>query len=383
MGGSPPASRGKAAVLGEYSDASMGEKAYALPYGIRFIPFARRVREVEVDGLDGPRIPRACFNVGTGHMVTTVSRPARIVQRRAVPLLLLLATLLLAAGCRPEAAAEYRPEFSERPARETPVYIFGVHPLHNPERLFAVYQPLVDYLNRHLRGAVITLEASRNYAAYDEKLFGGHFHLSLPNPYQTVVAADKGYRIFGKMGDDHNFRGIILVRKDSAINEVADLKGRPVSYPAPTALAATMLPQWYLHSHGIHVTEELDNRYVGSQESSIMNVFLGETAAGATWPPPWRAFAKERPEVAAELEVKWETDELPNNGLVAREDTPPELVARIGELLFTLHASEEGRAILAPMELSRFEAADGATYQPVREFLARFEREVRPIRSAP
>ncbi|OSM01820.1 phosphate/phosphite/phosphonate ABC transporter substrate-binding protein [Magnetofaba australis] len=288
--------------------------------------------------------------------------------------------LAFVAGCQDEQQAPYAPQFSDQSPRKTPQYIFGVHPLHNPARLFAVYQPLVDYLNARLEGSRLVLEASRNYAAYDKKLFGGHFHLALPNPYQTVASLKHGYRVFGKMGDDENFRGIILVRKDSGIHEPADLKGRVVSYPAPTALAATMMPQWFLFSHGVDVMKEIDNRYVGSQESSMMNVYLGESAAGATWPPPWRAFAKERPDVAAELEVKWRTPPLPNNGLVARMDTPQELVRRVGELLFALHTNPQGRAILEPMELSRFEAADADAYQPVVAFLQRFSRELRPIR---
>lgn len=286
----------------------------------------------------------------------------------------------LLSGCQPAPEARYEPEYADHPpGAADAVYLFGVHPLHNPKRLFEVYQPLVDYLNRHLDGPEIKLEASRDYAAYDAKLAAGHFHLALPNPYQTLVAIESGYRVFGKMGDDHQFRGIILVRKDSGIRAVADLKGRAVSYPAPTALAATMLPQWYLHRHGLDVLRDIDNRYVGSQESSIMNVYRGSTAAGATWPPPWRALSRERPELARELEVIWETESLPNNGLVARSDLPSDWLARLGRLLFTLHEHAEGQRILAAMELSRYEPADTATYQPVRDFLREFEAQVRPV----
>ena len=302
--------------------------------------------------------------------------------RWLVLVLALAATLL--AGCRGAEEPAYAPRFADQPPRkERPVYLFGVHPLHNPKRLFEVYQPLVDYLNRHLGDAWIKLEASRDYAAFDAKLASGRFHLALPNPYQTLVATEHGYLIFGKMGDDDNFRGIILVRKDSGIRAVADLKGKAVSYPAPTALAATMLPQWYLHRHGLDVMHDIENRYVGSQESSIMNVYQGSTAAGATWPPPWRALSRERPELARELEVIWRTESLPNNGLVARADLPPATVAEIGQLLFHLHEHDEGRRILAAMELSRYEPASTATYRPVREFLKKFEAEVRPVVAKP
>jgi phosphonate transport system substrate-binding protein len=293
-----------------------------------------------------------------------------------------LVGLLLLSACGGDAEPTYSPRFTDRPPEQATVYRFGIHPLHNPKRLFEVYQPLVDHINGQVQGFRLELEASRNYATYDERLFAGHFHFALPNPYQTFTALGHGYRVFGKMGDDENFRGIFLVRKDRGIRQVADLKGKAVSYPAPTALAATMMPQWYLHSHGLDVLRDIENRYVGSQESSIMNVYQGDVAAGATWPPPWRAFAKERPEVAAALEVIWETEPLINNGLVARRDLPVGAVEAVGRLLFELHLHAAGRAILAPMELSRFEPADDATYGVIQAFLERFEREVRPIREA-
>ncbi len=282
-------------------------------------------------------------------------------------------------ACDQPATTAYTPSFSDGPPLAETVYLFGVHPLHNTQRLYEVFNPLMDYLNEQIPGARFKLEASRNYAAFDEKLYARRFHFSLPNPYQTVNAIDKGYLVFAKMGDDENFRGIILARRDSGIREVSDLKGRAVSYPAPTALAATMMPQYYLQTHGVDVQHELDNRYVGSQESSVMNVYLKQTAAAATWPPPWRALARERPELAQELQVVWETDPLVNSSLVVLPEVPAEVVLQVRDLLVNLHTHERGRRILAAMQLSRFEAADNARYQAVRDFIGRFSLAVRPL----
>ncbi len=302
----------------------------------------------------------------------------RLCKQSSWPVWLVMLSVQLV-GCMEQGNAEL-PQFTSQPVDSRTIYRFGIHPLHNPTRLHEIFSPLMDYLSRHIDGAVFKVEASRNYAAYDEKLYRREFHLSLPNPYQTVESLEHGYRVFGKMADDQNFRGIILVRKDSGINKVADLKGKAISYPAPTALAATMMPQYYLQTHGLNVMRDVDNRYVGSQESSIMNVFLGHTAAAATWPPPWRALSRERPQLAQQLEIKWQTSSLPNNGLVVRQDVSPEVVEKVAALLFTLHTIAEGRVILERMELSHFEAANDATYQPVRKFLAGFAREVRDPR---
>jgi phosphonate transport system substrate-binding protein len=181
------------------------------------------------------------------------------------------------------------------------------------------------------------------------------------------------------MGDDDKFSGIILVRRDSGIEQVSDLKGKKVAYPAATALAATMLPQYYLQTHGLDVSHDIENLYVGSQESSIMNVYLGNTAAGATWPLPWEAFQSAHPTQAGELVVKWVTAPLINNGVVARDDVPEHIARQVAQLLDSLHGREEGKSILARMPLSRFELADDQRYRVIEDFLRNFSQSVHPL----
>lgn len=275
--------------------------------------------------------------------------------------------------------AVYEPRFSKESRFKVKNYLIGIHPLHNPKRLFEIYAPIVDFLNLHIPEAKFKLEASRNYEEFERKLYNGYFDFAMPNPYQTIKALKHGYRVFGKMADDENFRGIILVRRDSGIKKVTDLKGKAVSYPAATALAATMLPQYYLHTHGININADIENRYVGSQESSIMNVLLGHVAAGATWPVPWQIFSKEKPALARQLEIKWQTKTLQNNGWVVRKDVPGAVAAKFAAALFRLNQDAQGKILLARIPVSRFEAANDATYQPVRAFLEKFSKTVRPV----
>lgn len=288
--------------------------------------------------------------------------------------------LLNLSACRDQEQEGYSPRFTTAPAISEIEYVFGVHPLHNPQRLFEVFGPMMEYLSNNIEGVSFRLEASRNYPAFDQKLYAQKFDFALPNPFQTINAVDKGYQVFGKIGLDRNFRGIILVRKDSRIEKVSDLKGEAVSYPAPTALAATMMPQYYLQSHGIDVMTELDNRYVGSQESAMMNVYLGLTKAAGTWPPPWNEFRKQRPEVAAELRVIWDTEPLVALGLVVLPRVPEAIVEQVIQLLTTPDAHGQGPEVLWRSEFSGVvQRADNDTYLVVREFLEKFSQQVRPL----
>jgi len=292
---------------------------------------------------------------------------------------ILVSLLMALAGCGKSDDAAYQPRFSAESKDHIKEYIVGIHPLHNPQRLMEVYGPIVEYMNINLPEAHFRLEASHDYDEFDKKLDAGHFDFAMPNPYQTVRSLKHGYRVFGKMGDDQDFRGIILVRKDAGIHEVSDLKGKVVAYPAPTALAATMMPQYYLHTHGIDVTKDVETRYVGSQESAILNVLRGHVAAAATWPVPWKMFSAEHPEMADQLEVKWQTASLQNNGWVARKDVDPALVEKFKTLLFGLSNSEQGRRMLERLPISHFEPATDTTYQPVVDFLEKFSQQIRPL----
>lgn len=296
------------------------------------------------------------------------------------PALALTAGLVAAAlaGCGRPAPPEAGPQYTASPDGAL-VYRLAVHPLHNPARLSQAYQPLVDDLNRSIADARFELEASRDYAAFEAKVRARMPALLLPNPWQTLQAMQAGYAVIAMAGDAEDFKGLFIVRRDSPLRAPSDLKGQAVAYPAPTALAACVMPQWYLHVNGVQVLRDIDNRYVGSQESSILNVLSGAVAAGVTWPPPWRAFQKDHPQEAAQLKVLWQTPPLLNNAVMVRDDVPAALRERVRTHLLRLADTSAGQAILAGMETARFHPADDASYGPVREFVARFEREVRPV----
>lgn len=294
--------------------------------------------------------------------------------------IILIVILFFFNSCEDTSNNKYYPTYQKNKLLEKKIYILGVHPLHNPKHLFAVYQPLVDYLNDNLKDVTIQLEASRNYDSFNEKLSLRHFAFALPNPYQTLKSLDYGYKIFAKMADDEKFKGIIIVRKDSNIKDFKDLKDKRISYPASTALAATMLPQYFLYENGVDVNKDLKNIYVGSQESAIMNVYLKSADLGATWTQPWEIFKRDRPDIASEMKVLWETKSLPNNGLVVRNDVPEELIDRISNLLFNMHLDSKGVLILKKINLTHFEKANSETYDDVKDFINKFERDIRVIK---
>jgi phosphonate transport system substrate-binding protein len=290
---------------------------------------------------------------------------------------LAIASATFAAGACGSSEPDYEPRFESRHV-ERVEYSFAVHPLHNPVLLVKTYAPLMEYLNARVPDAKFRLVASQDYAAYGRRLAAREFDFALPNPYQAVQATGFGYRIFGKVAGDERFHGMILVRRNSPIRHPAQFRGKTISYPAPTAVAATMLPQYFLQTHGasLKATRPI---YVGSMESAIESVRSGSADGGATWPDPWEKYSRAHPKRASELEVRWVTRSLVNNALIVRDSVPAAVADRVLAALRNLDSFPAGRRLLDQLSVKGFEPADDAAYDPVRKFLRDFAANVRPL----
>lgn len=298
-----------------------------------------------------------------------------IFKKSALALLCVLSVF----GCNPESNSQ-GPQYEKTPQQQaTQNYLLAVHPLHNPQKLIQTYQPLADHLSKQFNATTFKVEPSKDYSSFEAKIRARVPQFLLPNPWQTLEAMKFGYTVIAMAGRAEDFKGIFIIRRDSLITQPSDLKGKAVSYPAATALAACIMPQYFLHKQGINITTQIENRYVGSQESSIMNAYLGYVAVGVTWPIPWRAFQKDHPKEAAKLKVIWETPHLINNSFMVRNDVPVEIREQIRTQLLQLHTTPEGRGILAGMETDRFYPASNDDYEVVRRYVAQFEKDVRIV----
>lgn len=273
------------------------------------------------------------------------------------------------AGCNASSDPGIEPRYGQDPDTR-PVLHLAIHPLHNPAQLLRTYQPLTAYLQAQLPAYRFVLEASRDYASFERKIDARGPELLLPNPLQTLRAIELGYTVVAMAGEADAFRGVILVPKDSAIRQVRDLKGRRVSFPAPTALAATIMPQRLMQGHGLAPGKDVEVAYVGSQESSMVAVLHGLSDAGSTWLQPWQDFQAAHPEDAARLRVLAITPALVNNAFMVRNDLPPSLRDELARQLVQLHQGFSYQPVLRAAQIRRFQMANNTSYDVVRQYMA-------------
>lgn len=256
------------------------------------------------------------------------------------------------------------------------VFIFGVHPYANPQTLFADYEPIVKYLEQKIPNTKFKLEASKDYADYEDKLANKKFHFSLPNPYQTLLGIENDYKVIAKMTPDEDFGGLIIKRKDSKINSFNDLKNKSICFVSPSAVAATMLPLMFLHDKGVDTAKDLKIKYVGSQDSTILNAKSGECDVSGSTVRFFRSWSKKNPELAKDIVILWETEPFIHNAIIARGDVDKNIAKKVADALVGLSKDSSVDQSQFKKEQQFFELATNKTYDKASKFFKKYDKAI-------
>jgi phosphonate transport system substrate-binding protein len=289
-------------------------------------------------------------------------------NQKIVLLFSLLFYQLLFSSCKSK-TTHYEPTYlNDTPQKK--ILVYGVP----TQAYYEIHAAFVKYLNERLPNTHIRIVASSDFSEYVEKLNSGFFDLAIANGIIVVDDNFSGYSLIGEsVGEDPNV-AVILVNKDSSINNLSDLKGKSIASLQSPALQGHMLPMLYLFKKGLDVNKEINLKYLESFESVILNIYLGKCSAGFASINGWHTFLKKRPEIASRVVVKWVTPATPGNNLLIRNNIDEKTADTIKKLVLTMNMNKEGRKALANLGYVKFSPADNTTYLPVRDFLKEYHK---------
>jgi hypothetical protein len=160
-------------------------------------------------------------------------------------------------------------------AASAETYSFGVVPQFEPRKMFGIWQPIIDELQKrtgHRFNLVVTLTV----ADFEKELEKGSLDFVYGNPYHILrVNAKQGY--IPLVRDRNPLRGIVLVRKDSALRNLKELDGKTLAVPSPNALGASLMVRTDLERlYGVRM--KMVN--VRTHSSVYLNVLNGLVDAG-------------------------------------------------------------------------------------------------------
>lgn len=237
-------------------------------------------------------------------------------------------------------------------------YTFGIVPQQTASELARIWIPVFNVINERA-GVPLRFATAPDIPAFEKRLVSGTYDLAYMNPYHYTVFSQKpGYAAFAKE-KARRLRGIVVVRKDSPITDLAGLSGKEVSFPAPASFAATVLVRAELESKKISIQP----KFVGSHESVYLNVAKGIHAGGGGIV---RTFQTMDAPVRDELRILWQTKDYTPHAFAAHPRVPGDILGKVREAMLLADSDARGKAALKDIGFNGIESAQDADWADVR-----------------
>ena len=238
-----------------------------------------------------------------------------------------------------------------------PEYSFAIVPQQSPGKLARAWVPVLQYLSEK-SGYKLRFETTRDIPSFEWKLSQEAFDFSYMNPYHYVVYHNKGYQALAK-ASNRKILGIIVVRKDSELRALDDLRASTIAFPSPNAFAASMIPRAILKES--HVAFE--PKYVSSHDSVYLEVERGIVKAGGG---VMRTFATTAPTVRDKLKILWTSEGYTPHAFAVHQRVPDQVRKAVYNAMEAMRHDAKGRRLLEHLKLEGIEAANNADWDDIR-----------------
>lgn len=243
-------------------------------------------------------------------------------------------------------------------AAQGTVYSFGVVPQQSASMLARLWVPLLQQLSAD-SGLELRFATATDIPTFEERLGDKAYDFAYMNPYHyTVFHRVSGYEALNRESGK-KVRGLLVVRVDSPINSLEQLRGQTLAFPSPAAFAASILPRAHLRQLGIAFTPQ----YVASHDSVYAAVARGVFPAGGGILRTLGNIPAERRE---QLRVLWKTPGYTPHAVAALPRVPLEVRQRVQRAFTQLWESPLGRQRLQALNMKAFQAAEDADWDDVR-----------------
>lgn len=246
------------------------------------------------------------------------------------------------------------------------VYSVGIVPQFEARRLHAIWRPILDQLETKT-GLRFMLKGSPTIPAFEREFMAGQFDFAYMNPYHIMLAHKTvGYvplvRDVGR-----SLSGVLVVRKDSAIDSLTQLQGKRVAFPAPNALGASLQNrQELLDQFGV----EVQPLYVKTHDSVYLNVALGQVSAGGG---VQKTLNRQPADIGGLLKVLHRTTAVAPHPFAAHPRIATELQQKVQQAFLEIAATAAGKALFAEIPIKQAGPASMADYAPLQQMgLERF-----------
>jgi phosphonate transport system substrate-binding protein len=228
--------------------------------------------------------------------------------------------------------------------------------------LYRDWAPLLERMGKE-SGLCFELRIAADFSEFEQAIRAGKPDFVLLNPYHQVMVARKPGYVPLVHDQRAKLAGVLVVRKDSPLQDIHQLEGAKVAFPAPNAYAASLLMRALLAQKNIHITAN----YVGSHNNVYRAVALGAAQAGGG---ANTTLDHEPAELKSQLRVLFTTPDYMPHPFSAHPRIPQHVREKVIAGFLNIATDPAGRELLKAIQIA----------QPVRADYARDYKELEHLK---
>jgi len=257
-------------------------------------------------------------------------------------------------------------------------------PSQNAETLEAKAKPLEKLLGDKL-GIPIKVTVSPDYNTIVEAMASKQVDVGFLPPNAYVLAHDnrkaadlllqaQRYGVNDETGqpttDKVNFyKSMIIVKKDSPIKSLADLKGKKMGWQDVTSSAGYVFPAAELKAAGVDPDTDVQGVTIKGHDAAVMALLNGQVDAVAVFQDARNNVKKDVPDVFEQTRVLHFTAPIPNDTISVRSDMDQAWRDKISQAFIDIGNDPEGQKVIEEIYTHvGYEKGDDKNFEPVRKY---------------
>ena len=257
----------------------------------------------------------------------------------------------------------------------------GFIPSQNAQILNAKVKPLQQLLSDELE-VPVKVHIATNYNTMIEGLKSKKIDIAFISPVSYTLAHDahaadvllksKGYLVDNKGNQTHHlvdyYRSQIVVRKDSNINHLKDLKDKKIALQDVESTSGYIYPLAKKKKKGIKKSD-IQIQQVKGHDQGLIALLNHDVEAVATYQDARADLKKDDPDIYQETKVIYRTKKIPNDTISVRNDMSNKWKKKISQAFIEISHTKKGKQIISDIYGHQgYEKAKDSDFDTVRKY---------------
>lgn len=263
-------------------------------------------------------------------------------------------------------------------------------PSQNAGTLEAKAKPLEKLLSDKLN-IPVKVSVSTDYNTIIEAMSSKQVDIGFLPPTAYVMAHDKGaanvllqaqrFGVDDKTGQPTTdlvdwYKSEFIVKKDSNINDIKDLKGKKIAFQDVTSSAGYVWPAASLMDAGIDPIKDVQGVTVKGHDQAVIALLNGDVDAAVIFQDARNIVTKDYPKVFDETKVLKFTEKIPNDTISVRADMDQAWVKKIQDAFVEIGKDPEGHQIIKDIYSHEgYTPSDDKVFDIVRDYAKKVKTE--------